>query len=88
MELKMSLQDALVEINNLKRLVEELRDREIIRVIKHRYCWETDGGWDEKGPPHTGQAADLFSDDAIWDARPLGPLSIGRKKIVSRFLPV
>ncbi len=81
----MSVDDLVAEVENLKSEIRSLRDVEAIRILKHRYCWTTDGGWDEKGPSHTGEAADLFIEDGSWDARPLGPLSVGREAIRETF---
>ena len=68
-------------IRRLEARIRALEDIEQIRQLKGAYCVVNDGGWAEQGPSHKGPMAELFVEDAVLDARPLGPVAEGREAI-------
>jgi hypothetical protein len=72
-------------MKSLEEKVQHLLDLEEIRMLKYRYCHYGDGGWAAQPLTHQGPTADLFTEDGVWDARPLGPLVEGRSAIEKLF---
>src|SRR3972149_1978007 len=60
----------------LHERLRELEDYRAIIELKHRYCNACDGGWDR--PTHNIEIlSELFTEDAVWDGRPVLPLAEG-----------
>ncbi|OGT71319.1 MAG: hypothetical protein A3I78_01045 [Gammaproteobacteria bacterium RIFCSPLOWO2_02_FULL_56_15] len=64
----------------LHERLRELEDYRAILELKARYCNACDGGWDR--PTHNIEIlSELFTEDAVWDGRPVLPLAEGRAAI-------
>jgi hypothetical protein len=61
--------------------VRRLLDLEEIKQLKYRYCHHNDGGWPAQPKSHQGPSEELFTEDGVWDGRPLAPLAQGRAEI-------
>lgn len=64
--------------------IQYLLDLEAIKKLKYQYCRDNDGGWPAQPVSHQGPSADLFTDDAVWDGRPLA-IAEGREEIRKLF---
>jgi hypothetical protein len=65
--------------------IQTLLDIQAIKTLKYRYCRDNDGGWPEQPKSHQGPSADLFTEDGVWDGRPLGPIAVGREAVRQLF---
>ncbi len=72
-------------MKDLEAKIQYLLDLEEIKMLKYRYCHYGDGGWAAQPLTHQGPTADLFAEDGVWDARPLGPMVEGREAIRKLF---
>lgn len=64
--------------------IQYLLDLEEIKMLKYKYCRDNDGGWPAQPLSHQGPSADLFTEDAVWDGRPLA-IAEGREEIRKLF---
>jgi hypothetical protein len=54
-------------MKDLEAKVQYLIDLEEIKMLKYRYCLYNDGGWPAQPLSHQGPAADLYTEDGVWD---------------------
>ena len=75
------------ELAALKKRLQILEDEQAIARVKARYINYNDGGWSEQGPTHSfpEEVAELFTDDGIWDGRPVSGYAEGKDKIRELF---
>jgi hypothetical protein len=65
----------------LRRLV----DVDEIKRLKYDYCRFNDGGWPDQPVSHRGPSHELFTEDGIWDGRPVAGYAEGREAIRKLF---
>jgi len=65
---------------DLRRLL----DIEEIKQLKYRYCHYNDGGWPDQPVSHVGPAHELFTEDGVWDGRPVA-IAVGRAQLRQLF---
>jgi hypothetical protein len=70
---------------NAEARLQHLMDLEEIRLLKAKYCRYNDGGWPEQPVSHQGPCADLFTEDGVWDGRPVAVRAEGREEIRKLF---
>jgi hypothetical protein len=70
---------------SLEADVRRLLDLEEIRLLKYKYCRYNDGGWPAQPLSHQGPSADLFTEDGVWDGRPVAPMAEGREAVRKLF---
>ena len=58
-------------MSDLEAKVQRLLDLEEIKMLKYRYCQYNDGGWPAQPLSHQGPAADLYTEDGVWDGSPV-----------------
>ena len=58
-------------MNDLEAKVQRLLDLEEIKMLKYKYCLYNDGGWPAQPLSHQGPAADLYTEDGVWDGSPI-----------------
>lgn len=71
-------------MNDLEAKVQRLLDLEEIKMLKYRYCLYNDGGWPAQPLSHQGPAADLYTEDGVWDGSPVAKAE-GREEIRKLF---
>ena len=65
--------------------VRRLLDLEEIKSLKYRYCHYNDGGWPTQPRSHQGPSVDLFTEDGVWDGRPVLPIAQGQAELRDLF---
>jgi hypothetical protein len=71
-------------MHDLEAKVQHLLDLEEIKMLKYRYCLYNDGGWPAQPLSHQGPAADLYTEDGVWDGSPVAKAE-GREEIRKLF---
>jgi SnoaL-like domain len=71
-------------MNDLEANIQRLLDLEEIKMLKYKYCHYNDGGWSAQPVSHQGPSADLFTEDGVWDGRPV-VMAEGREAIRNLF---
>jgi hypothetical protein len=71
-------------MSDLEAKVQRLLDLEEIKMLKYRYCQYNDGGWPAQPLSHQGPAADLYTEDGVWDGSPVVKAE-GREEIRKLF---
>jgi hypothetical protein len=71
-------------VKSLEDQIRHVLDLEEIKKLKYLYCKYNDGGWVGQPVSHQGPSADLFTEDAVWDGRPLA-YAEGREEIRKLF---
>jgi SnoaL-like protein len=71
-------------MKTLEAKIQYLLDLEEIKQLKYQYCRLNDGGWARQPKSHQGPSADLFTEDGVWDGRPL-VIAKGREEIRKLF---
>jgi hypothetical protein len=71
-------------MRDLESTMRWLADLEEIKMLKYRYCHYNDGGWAGQPLSHQGPSADLFTEDGVWDGRPV-VIAEGREEIRKLF---
>ena len=71
-------------MKDLDAKIQYLLDLEEIKKLKYNYCRYNDGGWFGQPKSHQGPSADLFTEDGVWDGRPV-VIAEGREAIRKLF---
>jgi hypothetical protein len=71
-------------MNTLEQKMQHLLDLEEIKMLKYKYCRHNDGGWAGQPLSHQGPSAELFTEDGVWDGRPI-VIAEGREAIRKLF---
>jgi hypothetical protein len=71
-------------MKDLEAKIQYLIDLEEIKMLKYKYCRYNDGGWAGQPKSHQGPSADLFTEDGVWDGRPV-VIANGREEVRKLF---